>query len=721
MNTEPELGTTLAGYRVDELIGRGGMSRVYRAWHVRLGRSVAFKVIAPELAADESVRERFVRESRMAARIDHPNIVPIYDCGEVDGLLYIAMRFVEGMDLAALLRRDGALPPRRALRLLDQVARALDAAHATGLVHRDVKPGNILVVPGQGPDEEEHVYLADFGLTKRTATRMGLTSTSLFVGTPGYAAPEQIEGRPVEARTDVYALGCVLYETLTGCVPFGDVDSDWALLYAHLKRTPPAPSAARSSLPVALDRVVARAMAKTPDARYSSCRELMAAARAACDGRVATETPAGEPTVISAGATGAETAVGAETVGAETAGGTETVGAETAGGTETVGGAEAVTGAETVGAPVVPEPRPSAAAAAPAGPDAGAERTGLPPSRERGRARRRTALIAAAAGVAGVALVAVLLSGVLGSGSSPTKDGRRATDGARARAPAPSRPHAVATIRVGADPRGIAVGNGSVWVANSGAGSVTRIASSTNRVTGAPIEVGAEPRRVAADRRGIWVSNEGSGTITRIDPRSGSPDPPIPVGGTPRALATGAGAVWVADFGDGVVRRVEQASGRVGPPVAVGPSPVSIAFGAGGVWVAVHDEGRVVRLDPRTGAVAGPGLRVADTIDGVAVGGDELWVAALRPGAVFRIGLKGGPHVIGRIPVGGGPLGVAVGAGAVWVPNSLGGTLTRIDPASNRVSGPPIKVGAEPRGVAIGAGAVWVTSSGAGAVTRVAP
>lgn len=696
MGAEPEVGATIAGYRVDELIGRGGMGRVYRARDLRLSRSVAFKVLAPELATDESLRERFVRESQLAAQIDHPNIVPIYDCGEVDGLLYIAMRYVDGMDLSALLRREGALPPRRALPLLDQVARALDAAHAIGLVHRDVKPGNVLVVSGD--DGEEHVYLTDFGLTKRTATQMGLTRTNLFVGTPGYAAPEQIESRPVDARTDVYALACVLYETVTGDAPFGDVDSDWALLYAHLNRPPPAPSAALASLPAALDEVVARGMAKDPAARYDSCRALVDAARGALDrGGPPPEAPAGEPTRISR-----DPAATRETAGP---GGPAAASRETVG----PGGAPTAAGEETRLEPPAAAPGPGAAVATPPGDVAPAR-----PSK-----RGRNVLIACICGVAAVAAVVALLSGGLGSDSGPSPGGKRGgKDGSRSAA-AP--PRAVATIRVGSDPRGIGVGQGAVWVANSGDGTVSRIDPASNRVTGAPIQVGAEPRRVAVDSRGVWVSNESSGTITRIDPRSRAPDQPIPVGGAPRAIATGAGAVWVADFGEGAVRRVDESSRSVGAAVPVGASPVSIAFGAGGVWVAVHDEGRVVRLDPRTGAVSGPGLRVADTVDGVAVRDGELWVAALEARTVFRVGLKGGPHVIARIRVSGGPLGVAVGEGAVWVPNSLAGTLTEIDPSTNRVSGRPIPVGGEPRGVDTGAGAVWVTNARDGTVTRVRP
>jgi len=265
--TQVEIGSDFLGYRIEELVGRGGMGVVYRAYDLRLKRTVALKLVTPELALDKRFKERFARETELTMALEHPNVVPIHDAGDADGRLYLAMRLVEGTDLRALLAREGALEPARALAICGQVANALDAAHRKGLVHRDVKPSNVLL------DANEHVYLADFGLTRRLEEQGALAGDGRSVGTPAYLAPEQIEGRPVDGRADVYALGCLLYECLTGSVPYGRA-SRLATAWAHLEEEPPKPSAARPELPAALDAVIARALAKNPDERYESCRAL---------------------------------------------------------------------------------------------------------------------------------------------------------------------------------------------------------------------------------------------------------------------------------------------------------------------------------------------------------------------------------------------------------------------------------------------------------------
>jgi streptogramin lyase len=260
-------------YRLEEPLGRGGMGVVYRAQDVRLKRTVALKLIAPELAADPRFRERFSRESELAMSLEHPNVIPIHDAGEVDDRLYLVMRCVEGTDLRALLQREGVLEPERALAIVRQVAHALDAAHARGLVHRDVKPSNVLL------DESEHAYLADFGLTRRFAD--GHTSVDArSLGTPAYLAPEQIEGEAVDGRADVYSLGCLLYESLTGVPPF-EAPSRLAVAWAHLEEEPPRASRRNARLPEPLDDVIRKAMAKDPDDRYATCGELVAAAEEA--------------------------------------------------------------------------------------------------------------------------------------------------------------------------------------------------------------------------------------------------------------------------------------------------------------------------------------------------------------------------------------------------------------------------------------------------------
>jgi tRNA A-37 threonylcarbamoyl transferase component Bud32/streptogramin lyase len=264
----------LLGYRVEELVGHGGMGVVYLAFDLRLKRRVALKLMTPDLAVDERFRERFARESELVMSLEHPNVVPIHDAGELDGQLYLAMRYVEGTDLRALLRSEGALAPTRAVSIVRQVAHALDAAHARGLVHRDVKPSNVLL------DESEHVYLADFGLTRRVTDDGARLGDARSLGTPAYLAPEQIEGRPVDGRSDVYSLGCLLYECLTGEPPFVG-PSRLAVAWAHLEEEPPSISARNRRLPQALDAVIQKAMAKEPEERYATCGELVAAAEAA--------------------------------------------------------------------------------------------------------------------------------------------------------------------------------------------------------------------------------------------------------------------------------------------------------------------------------------------------------------------------------------------------------------------------------------------------------
>ncbi|GLV99443.1 serine/threonine-protein kinase [Streptomyces lavendulae] len=286
-------GGRIAGYQLEEEIGRGGMAVVYRALDLRLDRTVALKVLAPELARNDTFRQRFAHESKVAAAIDHPHIVPVFEAGEADGLLYIAMRYVPGQDLRALLDRTGPLSVATAARIAGQLASALDAAHAHDLVHRDVKPGNVLVAEGTDGEHPEHVYLTDFGLTKKSLSLTGFTTVGQFVGTLDYVAPEQISGKPVDGRCDVYGLGCVVYEMLTGGPPFRR-DDDLALLWAHQYDPPPPPSSHRPELPPAVDSVLAKALAKAPEDRWGTCLAFTAALRATA-GRPPPAAPACPP------------------------------------------------------------------------------------------------------------------------------------------------------------------------------------------------------------------------------------------------------------------------------------------------------------------------------------------------------------------------------------------------------------------------------------------
>jgi serine/threonine protein kinase len=294
-------GDVIAGYRLDELAGRGGMGVVFRATHIALERRVAVKLIAPELAADEMFRQRFQRESRVAASIDHPHVIPIFDAGDEDGQLYVAMRYVDGTDLGALVTERGGLDPPEAVDLITQVSDALDAAHRRGLVHRDVKPANVLL---ESRPSGFHAYLTDFGLVKTVGAASGVvTRTGQYLGTPDYAAPEQIMGADVDARTDVYALGCMLYQLIAGKPPF-EGDTEVAKMFAHLSNPPPSLSEAKPDAPAALDDVIRRALAKEPDKRHGSAGEFAAAARDA----IAVAAPtAAAPTTPSAGAPQADT------------------------------------------------------------------------------------------------------------------------------------------------------------------------------------------------------------------------------------------------------------------------------------------------------------------------------------------------------------------------------------------------------------------------------
>jgi serine/threonine protein kinase len=267
-------GSLVAGYLLEKLVGVGGMAAVFRARDQRLGRVVALKL----LAGDEGVEKRFTREARAVAAVDHPHIIPIYEAGEAGGILFIAMRFVAGDDLRVLVAREGGLRPRRAASFISPVASALDAAHGAGLVHRDVKPANMLV--DVGPGRPEHVYLSDFGLARGIKSSGGLTRAGQFLGTPDYSAPEQISGQSVDGRADQYALACVAYTLLCGSVPFKR-EVPMAVLYAHLSVPPPRVTAARPDLPAAVDQVLAQGLAKAPEARYDSCGDFADALREA--------------------------------------------------------------------------------------------------------------------------------------------------------------------------------------------------------------------------------------------------------------------------------------------------------------------------------------------------------------------------------------------------------------------------------------------------------
>ncbi len=274
MDADPIIGTNVAGYAIESVLGHGAMGVVYVARQDSPARRVALKLIAPAFAGDEVFRRRFLREATAAAAIEHPHILPVYAAGESNGILFMAMRLVDGQDLGQILRGSNELSLERVARIIRQIGEALDAAHARGLVHRDVKPGNVLVTSQPDGEDADFCYLTDFGVSTWTASSAAtITMTGQMVGTASYVAPEQIDGGTVDGRADLYSLGCVLYECLTGRPPFSGRQAA-AILYAHLHEEPPPPSSIRPDLPAGVDDVTTRALRKAPGERYASCREL---------------------------------------------------------------------------------------------------------------------------------------------------------------------------------------------------------------------------------------------------------------------------------------------------------------------------------------------------------------------------------------------------------------------------------------------------------------
>ena len=271
-------GSTFAGYEIESVVGAGGLGILYRARQLRLDRPVAIKLVEADVARDPLIRERLRREARIVAALEHPNVVPLYAAGDADGTVYIVTQWVEGTELGSLLHRDGPLAPERAARTAAQIAAALEAAHEQGLVHRDVKPSNVILTA------EDHVYLTDFGLARRAATAAGLTAVDQMLGTVDYIAPEQVEGSEPDARGDIYALGCVLFEMVTGGAPFADHKGGMAKMWAQVNADVPSARARRPEVPEALEDLIRRAMAKDPSARPTATAfraEVLAAVDAA--------------------------------------------------------------------------------------------------------------------------------------------------------------------------------------------------------------------------------------------------------------------------------------------------------------------------------------------------------------------------------------------------------------------------------------------------------
>jgi streptogramin lyase len=640
-------GAILGDFRIEGEIGRGGMGVVYRATQVSLGRPVALKVISETLSDRDDFRERFVRESRLAASLDHPNVIPVYAAGEQEGVLYIAMRFVDGTDLRGLLAAEGAFDPARAAGVVAQVASALDAAHERGLVHRDVKPANILVAARGGG---EHTYLTDFGLTKRTASDSGLTAAGEWVGTLDYVAPEQVRGEQVDGRADVYALGCVLFELLTGQVPF-ERDDDIAKLWAHISDPAPSPLDLAPDTPRGLASVAECCMEKDPDDRFETASQMGRAALAAVPGLEDTGTrarmAAGRPGVGLAGADG--TRAGETAVLASQPGGrrfTRRRVGLTAALLLLACAAAAVALAVSGGSD-----SPSGDAASTKGPPVGTI----------------DARIKVGDSPAGV--------GLEGDSAWVANEG----DGTVTRIDLKTRRTRGDPITVGKNPRAVATGGGSVWVANFGAASVSRVNAASGRVQ-QTIPVGRGPIDIAVGRDYVWVSTQ-EARVVRIDAHSGKVvDPDIGVKAQ-GALDLGLGRLWIADRVDGTMRVYFVKDGQISnDPLSLGDAPSDITVGPRFAWAAVAGDGVIRRLPIVPGASGEQAIKTGGRPEVLGVSKQAIWVADSEREILYRISRKTGRPLGRPIKVGEDPSGIAVGREAVWVTSAVTDSVLRVVP-----------------------------------------
>jgi DNA-binding beta-propeller fold protein YncE len=592
------VGSEVAGYRIESMLARGGMGVVYRATHLGLERPVALKVIARELADRDGFRERFLRESRLAARLDHPSVVPIYDSREVDGELVVAMRLIEGGDLRALIDREGPLPPQRALHLLGQVADALDAAHVAGIVHRDVKPHNILV-------EGDHAFLSDFGLAK-AFDESGSTGASV-VGTAHYMSPEQWRGDSIGPAADVYSLGCVLYETITGIGPFVRADAD----------TEP-------EMPQGMEAAIRRAVAKDPLDRYRSAGELIAAARAGQDSEV-------RPTaVLSHDRSERTTVPNASKSFFWRMGGRAT--AWILSGFAIIAIAIGLAlflllGSEgpSVSAPISVGTPPLRITADGQGAWVTSERDGtvtwLDPA-----SGKKLRQVAVGRGISGIAI---------GSRWLWVTDPRRhqllrldpKTLRPKQATPIPGAPGPIA---LSADPR-------RVWVADEDGHGIAVVNSESGRRIRTQLPPHAAPLRLGVGAGGLWVSSSSTASVRRIDLGTLEPGQPILAGARPAGITVADGLVWVTNPPRGTVTEIDPSLREVRAQVAVGSKPGGIDAGTSTIWVANAADDTVTKIDLESGEVDGDPIQVGPEPGAVAVGGDAVWVANNGDGTVTRI------------------------------------------------------------------------------------
>ncbi len=644
---ESRIDTELAGYRIEALIGRGGMSTVYKAEDLTLGRKVALKLMSDELSSDESFRERFRAEWRLAASIDHPNVIPIHEAGEAAGQLFIAMRYVEGTDLKKLLHEEGALSSERVLALVSQAAAGLDAAHKRGLVHRDVKPSNILIAKD---DDEEHVYLADFGLTKAASFPEEAMATITLSGSSDYVSPEQIvEGTP-QASSDIYSLGALLYECLTGEVPYPR-EQELQTLWAHLDEPPPRPSEANPDLPEALDGVIATAMAKEPAERYASGAELVAAAQAALPTRRISRRRLALLALLLTLLIAAAIAVPALLL--------------TGGGEDT-----APTGEPTLEITVDTLQRIDPAT------------------------NELIATVPLDFGVGGIALTD-------GAAWAIEAEERTyilyridlATNTATEATRIVGGPYGPSRGIGGMTELGeIAASSESVWLATSDRAGGT---------LGGPQESNATLTEFDPQAAGVTTA-----TPLPISPGYRGLEHPLPVGGVAhQSPGPGrVGAIWITSPLEQAVIRVDLAFGQRAAHtiLALDTPPVDVAVGEGAVWVT--QIGAILRLDPQSGRVTET-IPVSFLPSDIAVGEGAVWVASPTDRAVLKIDPVTN-QVVAAIEVGDEPRALGVGNGSVWVADTRDEAVSRIDPVSGETL-TTIDIGARPSDLAVSPSGIW--------------
>ena len=679
-----QTGLLVAGYRLEAQVGAGGMAVVFRALDERLGRLVALKLLAPALAADASFRRRFIAESRAAAAVDDPHIIPVYEAGEAAGVLFIAMRFVRGGDLRQVLEREGPLAPGRVTAFVAPVASALDAAHRVGLVHRDVKPANILVDALQ--DRPEHVYLSDFGVSKGALSSVSLTGTGHFVGTPAYSAPEQIQGRAMDGRTDQYALACVAYQLLAGATPF-ERDQGMAVLLAHLSQPSPPLSSRRPDLPGEVDEVLARGMAKVPEKRYGSCRDFAEALREAlvpAPNRSFGSAPYHSPgSVPEADHPRTHTTAAQPEFFEPDLPGTGK--AAIPGGPGAAATADWAPGGEPASTADVPaaakDPKgPGVAPAFTPGPFVG-EAEILPVRRR--KARKTWALIVSVAAAVGLTAALINLN------RAPPGDAARVYSGG--------------SYGFG-NPDAIAVSGGHVWVASL-SGSVTELNAGNGswiRTLSGGSYGFSSPEGIATDGTHVWVTNlgggaNGSGSVTELNAGNGSWIRTLSGGSYgfngPWGIATDGTHVWVDNYGRAStgdsVTELNAGNGSWVRTLYGIKAPYSVAVQGGHVWVANGDS--VTELDAgngsrvRTMSGASYGFRGTQAI---AVSGARVWVANYRGGAdgggsVTELNAGNGSlvQILSNASYGfDGPQGITVDGAHVWIADGgSGGSVTELN------------------------------------------